>query len=669
MKVVFFSIGLLVVLVLFFDPLTSALAALIMIPLVAKLLEIFSDIKSTEGLFKAILDDDVSKVFHKLPRSSEFRGIFEYVRLIRSEFRWSKERSLTVNDLIGDKKEARSLDSPFKDWVQDRLSDIISEVGAEQAVFVECLGGENLVNRQRFMPFKQCGPRLLKQLELFFFPYFNEGDLSIFGVYDGLKSLDQSFDFSMYGYRFFMALPLKLDSQQAALWFGFREGMRPGFEELKLVDNWRKNFSREYRIKKEHTAANHAIQKANRTVSIQRDLIAGLSHDLKSPLNNIKAISSYLKERAPVVDGAFVEMIENIERNCEGLGELIADIVDLYKYQNQQLKIRKENFDFLPLLREIKNNFEYTARRKGLNLFFEVSDCVHFSEVCADRRQLIRAISNILSNAIKYTEFGGCRVKAKSAKEEGFLEIAISDTGVGISAEDQRNLFKPFSRFDPEMAEGSGLGLTIAKVLIESNGGKITIFSERNSGTTVVIKFPLATRASKQPVSFTDRELNDDSVKVAANNIQNELEKIKSNPLFDLGSINLLVVDDDQDFTLTLVDALKQQGIRVNSAFTVSDALSVANFSPPTHLITDLNLPAGGPNRLYVELSRRGIDARILILTGEISETKLEATINSLPRQVKLMQKPADLRKILEWLSGGSSAIRDSSETLLGSIG
>ena len=226
---------------------------------------------------------------------------------------------------------------------------------------------------------------------------------------------------------------------------------------------------------------------------IKSDLVSTVSHELRTPLTTLVGHVEML------ADGDFGELSEDqrwavkaIDRNSQRLLSLIEDMLTLAKIENGGLGLDVAPTDVADLFAEIEAAAAPLARAKSLDLGLEISAGV--PAVLADRSALERAIMNLVSNAVKFTPEGGI-VRVRASHDRSNAVFSVSDTGMGMSAEDKDRLFTRFFRSPTAMSmaiPGTGLGLAIVKKIIDDHGGTIHVESVPGAGTTIEFTVPLA---------------------------------------------------------------------------------------------------------------------------------------------------------------------------------
>lgn len=223
---------------------------------------------------------------------------------------------------------------------------------------------------------------------------------------------------------------------------------------------------------------------------VKSTFLATMSHELRTPLNSIIGFTGILQQKLPGPLNAEQEKQIGIVRNASRhLLALINDVLDISKVEAGELSLARERFKLRALLERLGATFSPEAARRGLA--FELSICDDDCCVTGDARRVEQILNNLLSNAFKFTPQGGIKVDCTSAADT--YTIAVSDTGVGIKAEDMDKLFRPFSQIEtglPELHEGTGLGLAISLHLAQAMGGQITAESAWGKGSRFTFTLP-----------------------------------------------------------------------------------------------------------------------------------------------------------------------------------
>lgn len=228
------------------------------------------------------------------------------------------------------------------------------------------------------------------------------------------------------------------------------------------------------------------IQKRN------AEFVSSVSHEMKTPLAGIKAYVELLADGEAEDEATREEFLGVINGQADRLQRLVDNLLNLARIEAGVVSVSKQQRSLNELLEEALHVVQPSAEAKGIELASELSQL--YLGVLADRDMLLQAAINLLSNAIKYTRSGG-KVTLRSRLVGDAIRFEVQDTGVGLSAEDCQKVFEKFYRVkkDKEMAAGTGLGLPLAKHIIEDvHSGKLTVESVLGEGSTFIVTLPSA---------------------------------------------------------------------------------------------------------------------------------------------------------------------------------
>ncbi len=240
------------------------------------------------------------------------------------------------------------------------------------------------------------------------------------------------------------------------------------------------------RDKYEALAAENArlYEQAQQAVRVREQILAIVSHDLRSPLGTILMSTEVLAKK-----GTFPQAVGRIQRAAERMRRLIEDLLDFASIEVGCLAIKRQPQDPGSILQETLSSFEGVAQDKGLQLTADVEP--HLPKVFCDRDRILQVLSNLVSNSAEVTAEGGhisLRVEARGQE----LLFAVSDDGPGISEEDVTHLFERYWRSGEAEYQGTGLGLAIAKGIVSAHGGLIWAESVLGRGATLLFTVPAA---------------------------------------------------------------------------------------------------------------------------------------------------------------------------------
>jgi signal transduction histidine kinase len=222
------------------------------------------------------------------------------------------------------------------------------------------------------------------------------------------------------------------------------------------------------------------------------EFLANMSHELRTPLNAVIGFSEVLLQRMfGELNEKQDEYLKDIYASGQHLLSLINDILDLSKIEAGRMELAPAPFHLPGALENAVTLVKERASRHGIALQLDIDP--RLGELAGDERKVKQVLLNLLSNAVKFTPEGG-RITLKAGRTEGMVEIAVTDTGIGIAPEDQAAIFEEFRQVgsdETRKQEGTGLGLTLAKKFVELHGGRIWVESEPGRGATFTFTLPL----------------------------------------------------------------------------------------------------------------------------------------------------------------------------------
>jgi signal transduction histidine kinase len=226
------------------------------------------------------------------------------------------------------------------------------------------------------------------------------------------------------------------------------------------------------------------------------EFLANMSHELRTPLNAIIGFSEVLSERMfGDLNEKQDEYLKDIYASGIHLLSLINDILDLSKIEAGRMELELSDFHLPTALDSALTLVRERAGRRAIALHTNIDR--QLGEIRADERKIRQVVLNLLSNAIKFTPEGG-RIEVRAEPRGGLVEVSVTDTGVGIAAEDQEAVFEEFRQVGTaaKKVEGTGLGLTLCRKFVELHGGRIWVKSQVGEGSTFTFAIPVASRPS-----------------------------------------------------------------------------------------------------------------------------------------------------------------------------
>ena len=386
----------------------------------------------------------------------------------------------------------------------------------------------------------------------------------------------------------------------------------------------------EERVKERTQALQEALTRAEAADLAKTRFLAQMSHELRTPLHGMLGTIDVLSYTE--LTHRQKELLTLTHRSSNHLMVVINDILDYTKLEEGEMDLDLVATDPGQLLEEVIEDFLSSASSKGLTLQI-TSEPAHIG-VEIDQHRMRQILSNVISNAIKFTTTGGVEVRLSVdtiSSEEVQLQWLVRDTGVGISTKHQANIFEPFKQADSSTARtfgGTGLGLAICRRLIDMMGGEIQLESQPDEGTTITIITPhkvalLEPKAAPAPT-----------------------------PSFD--KIDVLLVDDNRINRILGRDMLSLLGCSPRLASNGYDAIEQVMQTPPALIFMDCHMPRMSGAETSKALRALDYSGPIVALSADISaENKAEVIAAGMQA---LMGKPYHLTDLARLISTWTNA-------------
>ncbi len=318
-----------------------------------------------------------------------------------------------------------------------------------------------------------------------------------------------------------------------------------------------------------------AKAQAEESDRLKSAFLANMSHEIRTPMNGILGFADLLKE--PGLNGdEQKEYIAIIEKSGKRMLNIINEIIDISKIEAGLMKINITETNLNDQIQYIYNFFKPEAESKGLKLSIHSVLSEFETKQQTDREKLYAILTNLVKNAIKYTERG--EIELSCSVKENFIEFSVKDSGIGIQPERQKAIFERFIQADIEdkMArEGAGLGLTITKAFVEMLGGKIWLESKEGEGSTFFFTLPMYDNCNK------NKESQHLGTIIKTENTESQA--------------TVLIVEDDITSEILLETVLKKVTRKILKARTGLDAVEMARNHPEINIIfMDIRLPIIG---------------------------------------------------------------------------
>jgi signal transduction histidine kinase len=229
----------------------------------------------------------------------------------------------------------------------------------------------------------------------------------------------------------------------------------------------------------------------------QLTFLAGVAHDLRNPLSALKMSTALVDPSRPEASPERIQkMLALVRRQVARLDRMVGDLLDSTRIEAGNLDLQLEERDARELARSVVELYEAAGPGHALSLHLPEAPLL----LRCDGTRIEQVLNNLVSNALKYSPVG-TRVDVTVAQEGEEVVLSVADQGMGISAEERRHLFAPFQRTDGarEHAPGAGLGLSVARRIVEAHGGRIEVDSHPGQGSVFRVWLPLARAAQRVP--------------------------------------------------------------------------------------------------------------------------------------------------------------------------
>jgi two-component system sensor histidine kinase/response regulator len=381
--------------------------------------------------------------------------------------------------------------------------------------------------------------------------------------------------------------------------------------------------------------------------------LANMSHELRTPMNAILGFSELLQDQTfGELNPKQARYIDNILNSGRHLLQLINDILDLSKIEAGRMELDARVFDAAVALNHVQNVVKPLAAKKQVTLVTEVD--APLPPITADEAKFKQILYNLLSNAIKFTMEGG-RVTVSARWNSPWLELSVSDTGIGIEPGDQSRIFGEFEQVDSSYArqhQGTGLGLTLTRKLVEMHGGRIRVESEgKGKGSTFSFVIP----ATPPPVASSPAKSEMLPAPPALRFDPTAGDGHDSRPL-------VLVVEDDGPASELLAHYLFEAGYAVSQAFDGEHALQLAQELRPNAITMDIMMPKRDGLGVLAELKSLPETRDIPVVMVSISQERLAAFRLG---AAEYLEKPVDREQLIEAVGRVRAASQESSTAVV----
>ncbi|MEH2235111.1 GAF domain-containing protein [Nostoc sp.] len=439
-----------------------------------------------------------------------------------------------------------------------------------------------------------------------------------------------------------IANQLAIAIQQASLFEQLQQELAKGQQaEAKLTES-----------NQQLAVSNQEIARATR---LKDEFLANMSHELRTPLNAILGMTEGLQEKVfGIVNEQQLKALQIIEGSGSHLLELINDILDVATIEAGQIKLDCTSVSVADLCQSSLAFIKQQAFQKGIKV--EIKLQLNLPDLLVDELRIRQVLINLLNNAVKFTPEKGRitlevtqlspDISTSDSIGQHFLHFAVSDTGIGISPENIKNLFQPFVQIDSALNRqypGTGLGLALVKRIVELHGGRVGLTSELGVGSCFTINLPYTPSCALSPEMTADDKPD----------VILKLDFPTTDEATSLAPL-ILLAEDNQANISTVSSYLKAKGYRILLAHNGQEAIDVAKIHHPDLILMDIQMPGmdGLEAMKQIHLDPNLVDIPIVALTALAMtgdrDRCLEAGANHyLSKPVKLKQLTITIQQLL----------------------
>lgn len=378
-----------------------------------------------------------------------------------------------------------------------------------------------------------------------------------------------------------------------------------------------------------HKRTDAKLQKAKETAEAANEAksrhVVGLSHELRTPLNAILGYAQIL-ERDPGLPAKRVDAVKVVRRSAEHLSGLIDGLLDISKIEAGRFQLNRNEVRTKEFLDQVVDMFALQATARGIAFQFLPPPRLPFA-VHTDESRLRQILINLLSNAIKFTDAG--QVTLRMTYRNQVAEFIIEDTGVGIPANELERIFQPFERGSTarnRAMTGTGLGLTITRLLTETMGGEITVRSEVGKGSAFRVKLLLSEVFNPRTTSTME-------------------DRVRA---YDGARQTILVVDDDENQRDLVRELLEPLGFNIFTASSGKECLALTERHKPNLILLDVAMPEMDGWEVGRQLRRIPRDRPAIVMLSAFAPDTQKVMVTAADQiHDDYLIKPFDLRALL----------------------
>ncbi|NEP82644.1 MAG: response regulator, partial [Okeania sp. SIO3B3] len=388
-----------------------------------------------------------------------------------------------------------------------------------------------------------------------------------------------------------------------------------------------------------------------RATRLKDEFLASMSHELRTPLNAILGMSEALQEQVfGKIDEQQLKALQTIEYSGSHLLELINDILDVAKIESGCIELHCTQVSIYHLCQSSITFVKQLALKKQIQL--ETKLPPNLPELLVDERRIRQALINLLNNAVKFTPNGGRVTLSVSFKQcfpssdisdfprQNYIQIAVKDTGIGITAENIKKLFQPFIQIDSALNReynGTGLGLALVKRIVDLHGGQVGVNSEVGVGSCFTMDLPCSATINYSVESETHPETR----------IEPSQSEENISPL-------ILLAEDNEANITTVLSYLRAKNYRLIVAKNGEEAISLARSENPDLILMDIQMPGmdGLEAIKHIRHDPNLVDIPIvaltaLAMTGDRENCLAAGANDYLSKPVKMKQLANTIQELL----------------------
>lgn len=394
--------------------------------------------------------------------------------------------------------------------------------------------------------------------------------------------------------------------------------------------------------KKYEVELENAKRDAESANNAKSQFLANMSHEIRTPLNAIMGLSELLQTNYKDEQERIL-WLKKITRNSEHLKKVIDEILDLSKIEAGKLQLKIAGFSVPQVIAQVKSILSPLANEKKLALRFETDGAIP-STITSDSTKIQHILLNLLGNAIKFSNQGSVTLKVKQIHEnsEPLMQFTVIDTGIGMSADEVKHLFEPFTQVDSSMTRrfgGTGLGLTLAKQLAKALGGDVYLAeSTPGQGSTFVATVKTGDVSKSPTITSFENLLSDPADLIEPTEVLG--------PKQNISDFKVLLVEDSLDNQLLVQSFLEMEGVTVDLASDGEEGMKKAENGDHDLVIMDIQMPVMDGYSATAALRQHGYKKPIVAFTAHAFEDERERCLNI--GFTDFLSKPIKKRALVE---------------------